>query len=254
MAAHVGMVRRIETGVTVMGQNETPVAAPMPTGRALQSQLGKLTPDANRGGPLRGKKNNPERLTKFLDRLTKYPHITQTCAAVGMSHKTLRTYLAKSLKGQVGDGFDLDYGGEKKRFHEHYEDVMDLASQLIEDAVWQRAFQGYYETLSDKGRVIYQIDPTLDGLGLTGPDAYLLDENNRPIPERIQHQDPELMLEWLRAHRKDRWGRSDKLDVNVRGGVMVVGMRAKDAKDIEQLERQTLNTPLEVEFREVEDE
>jgi hypothetical protein len=226
---------------------------PMPTGRELQSNLGQYTPKTRRGGPVVGKKNSPERLTRFLDRLTKYPHITQACAAVGLSHKSLRTYLAKSEKGQVGDGFDLDYGGEKKRFHEHYFDVIDLAAQMIEDAVWQRAFQGYYETLSDKGRVIYQIDPELAGLGLTGPDAYLLDENGRPVPERIQHQDPELMLEWLRAFRRDRWGRTDKLDVSVRGGVMVVGVRATP-KEVEAGEQEALTAPLDVEFREVEDE
>ena len=223
------------------------------TGRELQRNLGKSITETPRGGPLRGKKSSPERLTRFLDGLTKFPNITKTCASVGLSHKSLRTYLAKSEKGVAGDGFDLDYGGEKKRFHEHYKDVMELATQLIEDAIWQRAFQGYYETLSDKGRVIYQIDPALAGLGITGPDAYLLDENNRPIPERIQHQDTELMLEWVRAHKREVWGRSDKLDVSVRGGVMVVGVRAKP-KEVEAGEQEALTVPLDVEFREVEDD
>lgn len=229
-----------------------------PTKTELSLNAAKYITETPRGGPSNtgrgGRKSSPERLTRFLDRLTKFPEVIKSCAAVGMSHKSLRTYIAKSEKGQPGDGFDLTYGGETKRFHEHYIDVMDLADQMIEDAVWKRAFAGYYETLSDKGRVIYQIDPQLAGLGITGPDAYLLDENNRPIPERIEHQDPELMLEWLRARRRDKWGRSDKLDVSVRGGVMVVGVRAKNNKEVEAGEADALTAPLDVEFREVEDE
>ena len=237
-----------------MGQeNKKPL-----TGVALQRNLAANITKTPRGGPLQmgrgGKKSNPERLTKFLDRLTKEPNITRVCAAVGLSHKSLRTYIAKSEQGHPGDGFDLDYGGEKKRFHEHYIDVMKLATQLIEDALWQRAFSGYYETLSDKGRVIYQIDPELEGLGFTGPAAYLRDDDGKPIPERIQHQDTEVMLEWVRAHNKEVWGRSDKLDVNVRGGVMVVGVRAKSSAANKETEKQALEAPLDIEFREVEDE
>jgi hypothetical protein len=48
---------------------------------------------------------------------------------------------------------------------------------------------------------------------LTGSEAYLLDDNGKPIPERIHHQDPEVMLAVLKAWRRDRYGQHDQLDV-----------------------------------------
>jgi len=240
-----------------MGQDEQPPVnggdkKPIPGRELLRNRASYIT-ETPRGGVV-GKKNNPERLTKFLDRLVQFPEVTKACLFVGMSYTTLRYYLAKSETGAPGDGFDLTYGEETKRFHLHYADALDAGIQMVEDAYTQRALKGYYEILSDKGRVIYQIDPELAGLGLTGPDAYLLDEDGKPIPERIQHQDPEVMLAVLRAFRRDRWGQSEKLDVTVRGGVMVVGARAKSSKLNEESEKLALAEPVDVEFREVEDE
>jgi hypothetical protein len=139
-----------------------------------------------------------------------------------------------------------------KRFHEHFNECRDTALQVVEDAFISYGLK-HYEVLSDKGRVIYQIDPGLDGLGFTGVAAYLLDEDGRPIPERIEKQDPEVLEKVLRAYRRDRWGSHDTLDVSVRGGVMVVGVRAKP-KEVEEGEAEALATPVDVEFREVEDE
>jgi hypothetical protein len=202
--------------------------------------------------PVIGRKNSPERLTKLLNYITQFPDVKRACAMAGLSVWTLQNYLKKSEAGQAGDGFDLTYGEETKRFHLHFTDCRDTAMQEVEDAYISYGLK-HYEVLSDKGRVIYQIDPVLTGLGVTGPDAYLLDENNRPIPERIEKQDPEVLEKVLRAYRRDRWGQHDKLDVNVRGGVMVVGVRAK-AKEVEAGETDALTAPLDVEFREVEED
>lgn len=238
-----------------MGQDEQPPTGgdePI-SGRELSLNRASYVTETPRGGVV-GKKSNPERLTKLLDRLVAFPHVIKACEFTGLSYTSLRYYLAKSETGAPGDGFDLTYGEETKRFHLHYADALDSGIQMVEDEYKQRALKGYYEILSDKGRVIYQIDPELAGLGLTGPDAYLLDEDGKPIPERIQHQDPEVMLAVLRAWRRDRWGQSEKLDVTVRGGVMVVGVRAKNSELNEQTEKQALAETVDVEFREVEDD
>jgi hypothetical protein len=214
-----------------------------------------LWKDAGSKRALVGRKSSPERMTKLLDQLMKFPQVNRACAMVGISYCALKYWLVKSEKGRPGDGFDITYGEETKRFHEHYSDVRDAAVQAVEDAFMDRAMRGYYETLSDKGRVIYQIDPSLANLGLTGPDAYLLDDDGRPIPERIQHQDPEVMLSVLKAWRRDRYGAKDTLDVNVKGGVMVVGMRAATSAEVDQRERAMITQkPIDVDFREVEDE
>jgi hypothetical protein len=249
-----------------MGEIDDGTSAPTPvTGRELflrRAELTKETPSGGVGGGGRpskrdnpiGRKYNPERLRKFLDRLVKFPRVGDACAFSGISYSTLRYYLVKSEAGRVGDGMDLTYGEETKRFHLHYADAIQAGVQMVEDEYMQRAINGYYEVLHDKGRVIYQVDPALEGLGLTGPDAYLLDEDGRPIPERIKHQDPETMLAVLRAWRRDVYGRHEKIDVSVRGGVMVVGTRAKSSAEIDQLEKSMLEEPIDVEFREVEDE
>lgn len=224
-----------------MGPDDTPT-----TGRELLRE--------SRSRTIVGKKNSPERLTKLLNYIVQFPQVKRACDMAGLSVTTLKYYLTKSEKGAPGDGFDLTYGEETKRFHLHFADCRDAAVQMVEDAYMNRAVNGYYETLSDKGRVIYQIDPELSGLGLTGPDAYLLDADGKPIPERIEHQDPEVMEKVLRAYRRDRWGTHDKLDVNLRGGVMVVGVRAKSSNEIEAGEAAAITAPLDVEFREIEDE
>jgi hypothetical protein len=199
------------------------------------------------------KGRSPERLIKFLDQLMKITKVNRAAEMAGFSKGALRYYLQRSKDGKPGDGYDLTYGEETKRFHEHYADTIDYGIQETEDELKWRALKGYEEQLHDKGRVIYRIDPSLANLGLTGPDAYLCDENNRPIPESIHHQDPELMLAVLRAFRKERWGQKTDVDVNVRGGVMVVGVRAKP-KEVEEGEQEALTAPMDVEFREVKDE
>lgn len=240
-----------------MGQDENGTPK-RPTAREINRNPRRYMTETPRGGAVGfgagGRKSSPERLTKFLDRLMKFPEVYKACAFAGFSYNSLLNYLAKSETGRPGDGFDLTYGDERKRFHQHYADVIQAGVQMVEDGLFRRAINGYYEVLHDKGRVQYQIDPELAGLGLTGPDAYLLDENRRPIPERIEHQDPDVMLAVLRAFRRDRYGAKESLDVTVRGGVMVVSPRAKSSTDIEQMERELLAAPLDVEFREVEDE
>jgi hypothetical protein len=221
----------------------------------MAQALSKL-PIGKPGPAMGGRKSNPANLTKLLDRIISNPldGIYKTCLFCGMTYNTLRRYLEKSETGKPGDGFDINYGDETKRFHLHYEDACQTRIQITEDAYIGRAMAGYYEVLHDKGRVIYQMDPELEGLGLTGADAYLRDEEGKPIPERIEHQDPEVMLMVLRAWRRDRYGAKDQLDVTVRGGVMVVSGRAKSSADIEQQEKELLEAPMDVEFREVEDE
>lgn len=198
-----------------------------------------------------GKKNSPARMTLLLNKLTEWPNVTKACAFSGISYSTAKYWLKKSATGQPGDGFDLEYAEERKRFHEHYEDALEGGIQRVEDAYVERAVSGYYETLHHQGRVAYQYDQTLIDLGLTGPEAFLLDDNGKPIPERIHHQDPEVMLAVLKAWKRDRYGQHDQLDVLHRGGVMVVTAPAKSSAELEAREKRGMGAPVDVEFIEV---
>lgn len=198
-----------------------------------------------------GRKNSPERLTILLKKMMQVTGVVNACLFAGTTYSTLRYWLKRSQEGQIGDGFDLTFGEETKRFHEHYEDCRETMVQEVEDAYTERALHGYYETLHHQGRVAYQFDQELVDLGLTGPDAYLRDENNKPIPERIQHQDPEVMLAVLKAWRRDKYGQHDRLDVTHRGGVMVVTAPALSSADLEARELRMKARPIDVEFREI---
>lgn len=200
-----------------------------------------------------GRKNSPERMTLLLNKVMQFPQMHHACAMAGIVYSTLRYWLVKSEKGKIGDGFDLEYAEETKRFHEHFYDARDAAVQMVEDAFWQYGM-GHYEILSDKGRVMYQIDEDLVALGFTGTAAYLRGDDGKPIPERIEKQDPDVMLAVLKAWRRDKYGQHANVDVTHRGGVLVVGVRARDQKEIEQREKDYLNEALNVEFREVVDE
>lgn len=226
--------------------NGRPMNAKRMGGRILAKEAASLTPV--------GRKYSPERMTALLNRLIKFPHVTNACRFSGIEYSTLRYWLLRSMKGQPGDGWDLDYGEEKKRFHEHFEDVRDAAVQMVEDEFFNRAAFGYYEVLSDRGRVIYQTDPELEALGLTGPAAWRLDEDGKPTPERIHHQDPEVQLAVLRQWRRDRWGVRETHDHRVQGGVLVVHDRAANSVEHDAEEQALLTKPIDVEFREVEDE
>lgn len=199
-----------------------------------------------------GRKNSPERMSAFLDRIMLFPGVVNACLFCGFTYSTLTYWLKKSATGRPGDGFDLEYGEETKRFHEHFIDCRDAAVQIVEDAYVERAMHGYYETLHHQGRVAYQFDQQLLDLGMTGPDAYLKDERGKPIPERIQHQDPEVMLAVLKAWRRDKYGAHDTLDITHKGGVMVVTAPARTSAELETRAVQMAREPIDVEFTDVD--
>lgn len=200
-----------------------------------------------------GRKNSPARMTLFLNKLTEWPNVSKAALLCGCTYSTIKYWLKKSATGRPGDGFDLEYAEETKRFHEHYEDALECGIQKVEDAYVERALAGYYETLHHQGRVAYQYDQELIDLGVTGPEAYLRDEHGKPVPERIHHQDPEVMLAVLKAWRRDRYGQHDHLDVMHRGGVMVVTAPVKSSADLEAREKLDAIEAVDVEFVEIED-
>jgi hypothetical protein len=202
-----------------------------------------------------GRKYSPRNLINLLNQLSRWPNITKACAIAGFSYSSLQYYLIKSDQGYPGDGFDLTWGEETKRFHQHYADALASSTQLIEDNLMERAAGGFDEVLTDKGRVIYRIDPELEALGFTGFDAYLKDENGKPVPESVHKQDPEIQLQMMKVMRREKYGTHTTQDINVnKGGVMVVGVRQKTPEQIDKLEQKKLIAPIDVEFREVEDE
>lgn len=188
-----------------------------------------------------GKKNSPERLKRILAACAEMPVTNSVCLRVGISVTTLKYWLQKSEDGAPGDGFDVPTGMEEDegpttvRFHTAWDTAIEAGVDRVEAAMIQRAI-GYREVLTFQGRVMYQMDPGMLACGVTGPDAYLKDEFGSPIPETIEKQDPDLQMFIMKGRRAKFYGDKKQIDMNVRGGVLVVGVTAKTSADLNLME------------------
>ena len=185
------------------------------------------------------RKYAPERLQAILKFVSEMPVIADVCRRASISRSSLIYYLAKSEKGQPGDGFDLPTGeldedGQpiKRRFHELWSDALEDGIDKTERAA-HRLAHGQPKVLTNKYGVIYKIDQDKVHLGLEGQDAYLLDENGKPIPETIIEQDPDMIRFILKTRRRNVYGDHTSVDMVHSGGVLVVGVK-KTEKELEQ--------------------
>lgn len=239
--------------------DEAPKPKSRPMGEASRALLGRSRSyDVRRAVP---KKNSPERLSRLLNAVSENGVANSACLRAGISMSTLKYWLQKSLEGAPGDGFDITLsendendGGDTIRFHDAWDFAMKSGVEAVEAAVMKRAI-GYREVLTYQGRVIYKVDPTLIALGFEGMEAYLLDEFGAPVPETVEKMDPDLAM-FILTHRKPEiYGKKASLDVNVRGGVLVVGARVATSEDLNLLEEDyRKNGRPSVTFEEGEDE
>jgi hypothetical protein len=77
---------------------------------------------------------------------------------------------------------------------------------------------------------MYKIDQDLVGLGLEGFDAYLKDENGKPVPETVHKEDTKAQLHVLKRFRPNTWAKRPKIDAPREGGVLVIGDVTKKPK------------------------
>lgn len=220
----------------LLGPEPTPAPEPLPGGRALLKRSRSYDVQRAVNG---GKKFTQERLKRLIAACTEMPVANSACLRANIHMTTLKYWLQKSSEGAPGDGFDVVYGkGEEQvsiRFHEAWDAAMTSGVEAVEAATIKRA-KGYREVLTFQGRVKYQEDPVKLALGLTGAEAYLLDEFDAPIPETVEKMDPDLAMFILKARKPEVYGTKQQIDVNHRGGVLVVGMTAKTPQDLNVLE------------------
>jgi hypothetical protein len=229
----------------------TSKAEPLPPGKEATSEAEKpkteTTPLAAIGGkpgrsgggqpkkekppvgiPKSTPKLSPELMRIILNALREYPLLSYAANKAGIHRKTLKYWMDRSAAGD--DGYDIKWQGLTRRFHEHCESAIREAHLKLDDEMRQRALFGYDKVLTYRGRVMYQIDQDLVGLGLEGPDAYLKDENGKPVPETVHKVDTKAQLRVLKQHRPNTWGKHPKIDAPREGGVLVVGDVTKKPK------------------------
>lgn len=223
--------------------------------RSRSYPLGGL-PVSKRGA----RKNTPERLKQLLNFIADMPITESACKRANIHISTVKYWLQKSLEGRPGDGFDIilsdaDETGEGEesnaiRFHNAWDAAMAVGVSAVEQATIRRA-SGYEEVLTYQGKVQYKIDPKKyaiydllgDKVDERNPDLWLRDANGVPVPESVWKMDPDLAMFILKTRKPQMYGSKATLDVNVKGGVLVIPMRAATSED--------LNT-IEAEYRESE--
>lgn len=195
------------------------------------------------------KKNTPENLRRALSYVAEVPVGADVARRMGISYTTLKYWLQKSFEGAPGDGFDIVMGDDDEngtedntvRFHEAWDVAMMAGVERVEVATIRRA-TGYDEVLTYQGRVQYKYDPQkladARDLGLPEyvPENYLLDQYRAPVPETVYKMDPDLAMFILKSRKPQVYGAKASLDVNVKGGVLVVGMRAVTSEALNELE------------------
>lgn len=235
--------------------------APIPEPPAPPQKLtGRELLKLSRSYPIRGPGNrvrNPGTMRRLCDFYAQTPVISHACKHVGISVTTLKYWLTCSSHGAPGDGYDIpDLDGEEGdtiRFHEAWTAAEEMGLGSVEMAAFNRA-RGYQEPLTFQGRVKYQVNPDLMALGFTEWEAMIRDPvTGQPIPETITKQDPD-MIQYILSTRSDKYKKKQEVDVNMRGGVLVVGMKAATSAALDENERQMLSEPMDVEFEEVDDD
>lgn len=198
-----------------------------------------------------GRKYSPERLRKFLDTFARTPVMKTAALAAGFCVGSAHYYLEKSKAGDPG--FVITWRNMEGPFHEHFVIAEQEGVGRVEHNMFVRA-NGYQKPLTHQGRVQYQLDPRLLAIGFTGPEAYLLDKDGKPVPESVEEWDRELMMFIMKARRPEVYGnKPQQIDVrHTKVGVLVVGTR-KTAKELEEAYSGPQEIP-EVEFTVIEDE
>lgn len=215
----------------LMGDSGAPAApAPAPAltpGRALQRR--------SRAIYLRPRKLSNDRMVRVLTAMTDMPVAADACKMSGISTSTLKYWLGKSQEGQPGDGFDVildpDEPDQVVRLHEAWNDAVAAGLGRVERAAITRAL-GYLEPLTYQGRVIYKHDRELVALfGGESVDTYLIDKDTgQPVPESVMKQDPDLLQFILKTRLADVYGNRQTVDINHRGGVLVVSAVARTSE------------------------
>lgn len=202
--------------------------------------------------PRRSKKNTLERLIRILGYAREMPVIADICRRAEISNTTLKYWLQKSKDGGPRDGFDIPLGdndesddGDTIRFHLAFNDAVEAGVDTVE-AVGHTRATGYEEPQVYQGRVQYKLDPVIVAtyveLGLPvndrDPNLWLRDAAGAPIAETVVKIDPDLLMFILKARKPTVYGAKASVDINVKGGVLVVPMRAVAAADLNVIEDQ----------------
>ena len=162
-----------------------------------------------------GRKRTPACMVRFLDILAEYRVLSVAARRAGIHPKTLAYWRKRSAAGDAG--YDVEWRGETRRFHEHCQSAIEEAEDIPIDAAWDMAMGG----------VVYKYDPLFLSCDCVGPDAYLKDENGHPVVEAVRQPNPKMLRSYLEWKLPNEFGKRQKNDVPRNYGVLVIGATPK---------------------------
>ena len=161
------------------------------------------------------RKRSPKLMRIVLDALTELPILSYAAKKAGIHFKTLQYWLKCSKSGH--DGYDLEWNGFKRRFHEHCDLAIERAHDTLRDVVVAIAM-GYQ----------IKTDPFLvDVLDCRGLDAYAKDRNGNFIMRPGGPPNPKMLRFYLAWRFPEKYGKYRKVETPQTGGVLVIGMPEK---------------------------
>jgi hypothetical protein len=158
-----------------------------------------------------GRKRAPTRMLLILDSLAECPILSVAARKAGIHAKALAYWRKRSEAGD--DGYDVEWRGETRKFHEHCQSAIEEAEDIPLDAAWDMAMGG----------VVYKYDELLLSLDYVGPDAYLRDENGDPVVETVREPNPTMLRFYLECKRPKEFGKRRKIDIPRNRSVLVIG-------------------------------
>jgi hypothetical protein len=186
----------------------------------------------SRSMAVKPRKLSNERMIRVLTAISEIPVAGDACMLAGISPTTLNYWRLRSKEGAPGDGYDVTLDPndpeDTVRFHVAWDDAMTIGLARVERAGFQRAL-GYLEPQTFQGRVVYKHDPELVALfGYECMQTYLLDKvTGAPVPETLLKQDPDMIQFIMKNRLRELYGNVQQIDINHRGGVLVVSAVAK---------------------------
>ncbi|HEY6618215.1 MAG TPA: hypothetical protein VIY68_01600 [Steroidobacteraceae bacterium] len=162
-----------------------------------------------------GRKRTPAWMLPFLDILAECRVLSVAARKAGIHPKTPAYSCKRSAAGDAG--YDVEWRGETRRFHEHCQSAIEEAEDIPIDAAYDMAMGG----------VVYKYDPLFLSCDCVGPNAYLKDKNGYPVVETVRQPNPKMLRLYLEWKLPDEFGKRRKNDIPRNCGVLVIGATPK---------------------------
>jgi transposase-like protein len=178
-------------------------------------------------------KKGPELFIEICDQLVGNPSLTNACRAVGIAPSTLFRWIADCAERPHLYEFEFaDFG--TVTLAQAIKLTRRMAVALINSEIHRRALLGNDEVVVFQGRLQYRDNPKFVGwtdeemsaLGFSPADRILRDKNGNPVPLTVTRPPSDaLSLAVMKAMGGPEWADRRSVDVNVGGGVMVLGRK-----------------------------